>query len=50
VGEVTGRVRAADDATVTFDVDGDRRTFAYDALGAGKVQVEFSRAGEGDER
>lgn len=49
-GEVTGRVIAADEAAVTFDVDGDRRTLAYDVLGAGKVQVEFSRAGEGDER
>ncbi len=44
--DVTGRVVATDDAGVRFDVDGSERTVPYDALGPGKVQVEFSRAGE----
>jgi ribosome maturation factor RimP len=43
--DVTGRVVSADDSGVTFDVDGSPRTVPYDALGAGKVQVEFSRPG-----
>ena len=45
-GELTGRVVEADDATVRLDVDGERRQVSYDALGTGKVQVEFTRAGE----
>jgi ribosome maturation factor RimP len=43
--DVTGRVVQADDADVTFDVDGAQRTVPYDVLGPGKVQVEFSRPG-----
>src|SRR3954452_12300600 len=43
--DVPGRVAGADDAGVTFDVDGTQRTVSYDALGPGKVQVEFSRPG-----
>lgn len=43
--DVTGRVQHADDAGVTFDVDGTERTVGYDALGPGKVQVEFNRPG-----
>jgi len=42
-GTVTGRVRAADDATVSLDVDSDVRDYAYDRLGRGHVQVEFAR-------
>jgi ribosome maturation factor RimP len=44
--EVTGRVVAADDAGVTLDVDGDRRTHAYADLGPGRVQVELKRLAE----
>jgi len=44
-GKLTGRVVDADDAGVTLDVDGDKRTVPYAALGAGKVQVEFNRGG-----
>jgi ribosome maturation factor RimP len=48
--DVSGRVVSADDAGVTFEVDGVQRTVAYDVLGAGKVQVEFRRpGGEADE-
>ena len=43
--DVTGRVLEADGSGVTFDVDGTKRTVPYDALGAGRVQVEFSRPG-----
>jgi ribosome maturation factor RimP len=42
-GSLTGRVLGADDARVTFDVDGSPRELSYDALSAGRVQVEFSR-------
>ena len=42
-GNVQGRVRDADDSTVTFDIDGDVRSVAIDRLGPGHVQVEFSR-------
>jgi ribosome maturation factor RimP len=43
--DVTGRVVGSDDSGVTFDVDGEQRNVPYDALGPGKVQVEFSRRG-----
>jgi ribosome maturation factor RimP len=43
--DVTGRVVATDDSGVTFDLDGQQRRVPYDALGPGKVQVEFSRPG-----
>jgi len=46
--DVSGRVVTTDDAGVTFDVAGAERTVPYAALGPGKVQVEFSRAGEDD--
>jgi ribosome maturation factor RimP len=42
---VTGRVTAADSDRVTLDVDGTERSFRYDELGPGRVQVEFDRAG-----
>lgn len=38
-----GRVVGADDAGVTFDVDGTQRRLAWDELGTGRVQVEFNR-------
>jgi ribosome maturation factor RimP len=41
-GTVTGRVSDADDAGVTIDVDGQKQTFDYAALGRGQIQVEFS--------
>jgi ribosome maturation factor RimP len=43
VGELTGRIVEADDAHVTLEVDGARQTRAYEGLGPGAVQVEFSR-------
>jgi ribosome maturation factor RimP len=45
---LTGRVTAADDAEVTFTVDGQTRTVAHGDLGPGRVQVEFNRPGGGD--
>ncbi len=42
-GEVLGRVVAADDDGVTFDVEGRQRQLRYGALGRGRVQVEFNR-------
>lgn len=42
-GELTGRVVDAGDRTVTLEVDGQARTFGYDGLGTGSIQVEFAR-------
>src|SRR5437764_839738 len=42
-GDLLGRVTDADEAAVTFSVDGAQHTVRYDALGPGKVQVEFQR-------
>ena len=42
-GSVQGRVLDADSDGVTLDVDGAKRRFGYDDLGAGAVQVEFGR-------
>jgi ribosome maturation factor RimP len=41
-GTLTGRVRAADDIGVTFEVGGAERVVTYGSLGPGRVQVEFS--------
>lgn len=43
VGQLTGRVVAADDAEVVLDVEGQRHALGYAELGSGKVQVEFAR-------
>ncbi|RJK96497.1 ribosome maturation factor RimP [Vallicoccus soli] len=48
-GEVTGRVLAADDEGVDLEVDGEPRRYALADLRRGRVQVEFSRPGAGDE-
>jgi ribosome maturation factor RimP len=45
-GSVTGRVVEADDAQVTLDVDGAKRTLLYGEVVRATVQVEFSRTGE----
>lgn len=45
---VTGRVLEADDAQVTLDVEGTKRSLLYGEVVSAQVQVEFSRAGEGD--
>jgi ribosome maturation factor RimP len=42
-GTVQGRVLDADSDGVTLDINGARRRFEYDDLGAGAVQVEFGR-------
>lgn len=42
-GTVTGRVVAADDRTVTLDVDGQQQVLALSDVARGIVQVEFSR-------
>jgi len=39
---LTGRILAADDAGVTLDVGGAERQARYDALGDGRVQIEFN--------
>jgi ribosome maturation factor RimP len=46
-GERTGRIVAADDDGVTLDVAGEHQVVGYPELGAGQVQVEFSRPGGG---
>ena len=45
---ITGRVTAADGASVTFDVDGASRVVALDDLGPGRVQVEFTKLAEAE--
>ena len=45
-GGLTGRVVAADDDGVTFDVDGAQQVVAYADLTAGRVQIEFGRSGD----
>jgi ribosome maturation factor RimP len=47
--EIKGRVAAADQDGVTLDVDGEQRTFRFDELGPGRVQVEFGRLDEIDD-
>lgn len=42
---VTGRVRSVSDRGIVLDVEGSEREIAWSALGRGKVQVEFNRAG-----
>jgi ribosome maturation factor RimP len=44
--QITGRVVAADDERVRFDLDGTSGEWAYADLGPGRVQVEFSRLDE----
>ncbi|RKR90800.1 ribosome maturation factor RimP [Micromonospora pisi] len=44
--QITGRVVAADDEWVRFDLDGRTTEWAYADLGPGRVQVEFSRLEE----
>jgi ribosome maturation factor RimP len=46
--EITGRITAADDDGVTFDVDGGERRLGHDELTRGLVQVEFNRRGDED--
>jgi ribosome maturation factor RimP len=46
--QVTGRVRSADDAEVALEVDGTLRTLLRAEVTSAQVQVEFSRAAEGD--
>ncbi|MBO0773820.1 MAG: hypothetical protein J2P35_20400, partial [Actinobacteria bacterium] len=41
---IQGRVVTATSDQVTLDVDGAPRSFRYDELGAGRVQVEFAHA------
>ncbi|GIJ45868.1 hypothetical protein Val02_27540 [Virgisporangium aliadipatigenens] len=45
-GQVTGRVTEAGPDGVTLDVEGTAHSFSYDALGPGKVQLEFNRLSE----
>lgn len=47
-GQLTGRVSAADGDGVTLEVDGQRRSFRYDELGSGSIQVEFGRRESAD--
>ena len=43
---MTGRVTRTDDAGVTLEVDGAERTVGWDALGPGRVQIEFNRVSD----
>jgi ribosome maturation factor RimP len=46
---LTGRVTAASDVGVTLDVAGDAREVVYADLGAGRVEIEFSRIDDIDD-
>ncbi|MFL6240859.1 MAG: ribosome maturation factor RimP [Actinomycetes bacterium] len=46
-GTVRARVLAADETTVTFDVDGSPRVIDLPDLGDGRTQLEFERSGGG---
>ena len=48
-GMVTGRLVGTDATGVTLDRNGARQVYAWAELGRGRVQVEFNRAGEGEE-
>jgi ribosome maturation factor RimP len=41
--QVTGRLLAADDDGIVLDVDGQHRELPHEALGSGKIQLEFTR-------
>jgi ribosome maturation factor RimP len=43
---LTGRVLDADADGITLDVDGKEHALSFDALGPGRVQVEFKRMNE----
>ena len=43
---LTGRITAADETGITFDVDGKSSAIPYADLGPGKVQIEFKRLDE----
>jgi len=47
--QLAGRVVGADDQGIVLDVDGQTHELAYDVLGPGRVQVEFTRLAELDE-
>jgi ribosome maturation factor RimP len=46
---ITGRITAVTEAAVTFDVAGAVREVAYPSLGAGRVEIEFSRIDDVDD-
>ena len=43
-----GRVVTAGDDGVVLDIDGEHRTFGYNELGPGRIELEFGRAVHGD--
>jgi ribosome maturation factor RimP len=43
--QITGRVIAADGDGVTVEIDGQQRSFGYDQLVSGSIEVEFGRLG-----
>lgn len=44
--QVTGRVVGTDESSVTFEINGAKKTFMLTELGAGRVQIEFNRLEE----
>jgi ribosome maturation factor RimP len=40
---IEGRVTGADEHGVLIDVDGERLRFGYEALGPGRIEIEFAR-------
>ena len=48
--QLTGRILSADDSTVVLDIAGAPRSLPMADLGAGRVQVEFSRPADAEAR
>ncbi len=46
---ITGRVTAVSDTAVTFDIGGTARDVPFSGLGAGRVEIEFSRVDDIDD-
>ena len=46
--QLTGRIVSADESEVVLDIAGERRGLPLAELGPGRVQVEFSRPGDGE--
>jgi ribosome maturation factor RimP len=43
---LVGRILAADEQNLSLDVDGSPQRYGWDEVGAGRIQIEFSRPGE----
>jgi ribosome maturation factor RimP len=47
-GALRGRVITASENGVVLDIDGEHRTFGYDEVGTGRIELEFGRGDRGE--